>query len=69
MSENCNPLHKNEYDQENYQEGKVKVLIAKDKGQHHFRVENESSHYLIKLRLLEENIKKCDYLILDCSDQ
>jgi hypothetical protein len=69
MSVNCNPLNDEEFDQEKFQAGIIKVLIAKDKGQHHFRVENESDHYLVKLRLIENNVKKCDYLVLDCSKQ
>jgi hypothetical protein len=68
MIENCNPLGINEFHQDNYQEGMDRVLVARDVGGHHYRIENESRNYLIKLRLIEDqNNRKCDYLVLNCS--
>ena len=70
MTENCNILNDGEFDARKYQNGIIKILIAQDKGQHHFKIDNESGHFLVKLRLIEEqNNRKCDYLILDCTDK
>jgi hypothetical protein len=69
MSSNCNPLKPEEYDNELFQCGFVKTLIAKDRGRHHYQIQNISNHYLVRLRLVEEQRRKCDYLILDCSSQ
>ena len=66
----CNPLEIYEFDHNNYQDGIIRTLVAKDVGGHHYRIENESRSYLIKLRLIEGNsIRKCDYLILNCTAQ
>ncbi|HEV7379066.1 MAG TPA: hypothetical protein VGN64_04685 [Dyadobacter sp.] len=69
---NCNPLTLKEYDNapDKYQYGQLSVLVVKDKGQHHYRIDNRSRNYLVKLRLNEVNqTRRCDYLILDCSFQ
>ena len=70
MIENCNILKEDEFDPQKYQQGLIKILIAQDKGSHHFRIENKSGHYLLKLRLIErQNNRMCDYLILNCSEK
>jgi hypothetical protein len=70
MSKNCNPLNRSEFDDSQSHGDSRSVLIVKDKGQQHLRIENDSKHYILKLRLIEDNLnKKCDYLILDCSDE
>lgn len=71
MSENCNILRDDEFYQgDTYQRGTMEKVIAKDRGNHQFQLENKSGSYLIKLKLVEKQTeKRCDFLILDCTGE
>ncbi|HEV7348154.1 hypothetical protein [Telluribacter sp.] len=57
-----------------YCDNKAKFIVFKDKrSKSEYRIENVSHHYLIRIKVddclikEQDKIKKCDYLLLDCS--
>jgi len=49
MIEKCNILKEGEFDVRKYQDGVIRILVAQDKSHHHFKIDNKSGHYLVKI--------------------